>query len=541
MTAERRNETMLGMRGSAPFSRPFLVALALLALGGAGAALSASACSGDVGPSDATGEGAVCGDGVCSENAESCDRCREDCGACPSCGDGVCELATDLENCSSCPEDCGVCGACGDGSCDLDAGEDCGTCADDCGKCEDCGDGTCAVEEGETCASCDDDCGVCEACGDDTCDEAGGESCGSCPDDCGPCEACGDGECDEDAGENCGSCAKDCGSCQLRPGCKQGDFEAFHGNLHAHTHYSDGMGTPAKAFSHARKAGLDFMWVSDHREGLTPSEWSACKSQANAANEPGKFVAGCGFEMSIWSGTSANPTRYGHINTLFTGSLMTIPKDLSTLYSRLEACHPCVGQWNHPPSPGDFGDFKYYAKGRNAMRLIEMNGGSAWEKKLASYFLALSKGWRVAPAWNEDNHKESWGDSNHATGVWATELSRKAIRSAVRSRRTFAAGDDTATIKLSADGACWMGSVLQGFGKTAITVELADREPEDGFGGVTLFGPKQAELGKFDCAGKNPCKASFSLDVTKPTHVVAFARQKDGQRMVSSPIWFVEP
>ena len=47
-----------------------------------------------------------CGDGLCDPNAEDCEKCPQDCGACPVCGDGNCDAN---ENCESCPGDCGEC------------------------------------------------------------------------------------------------------------------------------------------------------------------------------------------------------------------------------------------------------------------------------------------------------------------------------------------------------------------------------------------------------------------------------------------------
>src|SRR5215470_17383292 len=41
--------------------------------------------------------------------------------------------------------------------------------------------------------------------------------------------------------------------------------QVFFGNLHSHTSYSDGSGTPAEAYNHARNvAHLDFLVITDH-------------------------------------------------------------------------------------------------------------------------------------------------------------------------------------------------------------------------------------------------------------------------------------
>jgi hypothetical protein len=45
----------------------------------------------------------------------------------------------------------------------------------------------------------------------------------------------------------------------------QADLTVFFGNLHSHTSLSDGSGTPAEAYEHARDtAGLDFLALTEH-------------------------------------------------------------------------------------------------------------------------------------------------------------------------------------------------------------------------------------------------------------------------------------
>ena len=45
----------------------------------------------------------------------------------------------------------------------------------------------------------------------------------------------------------------------------QPQVSVFFGNLHSHTALSDGSGTPAEAYEHARDtAGLDFLAITEH-------------------------------------------------------------------------------------------------------------------------------------------------------------------------------------------------------------------------------------------------------------------------------------
>ncbi len=498
------------------------------------AAGSAGGCSGGS-PDDAStyqGVPATCGDGICShDDDEVCENCPADCGECPTCGNGTCELETGLETCESCSEDCGACSICGDGMCVAASGENCTNCADDCGLCEGCGDGTCA--DSETCESCAQDCGACSPCGDGKCE--GGETCDTCADDCGPCDTCGDGECS--GGEDCNTCAKDCGTCQ-RKGCVQGDFKAYYGGLHAHTHISDGQGSPLDAFKHASqvaKPAFDFLWLSDHRNGITPAEWKGCQDAANKYNKDGSFVAGCGWEKTIFGD---NAQGIGHFNTLFPDKLFNPKANIPGIYKSMADCGPCLGQFNHPPWPGTFHDYAYYPVADDKVRLIEFNGHGSFPDKLKAYFTALDNGWKVSPSWNEDNHHGGWGDTSNATMIWAPELTRLSVRKAVKANRTLATNDETSRMKMMADGACWMGSKLHGLGASKITIELTDKQDKDGFGPVQLYGPKQKLISTKKCQGKNPCTVNFSLDVTKRTYVVAIAHQSDGDVIISGPIWY---
>jgi hypothetical protein len=233
-----------------------------------------------------------------------------------------------------------------------------------------------------------------------------------------------------------------------------------------------------------------------------------------------------------------NHDDYGHLNVLFASSMMPMPSNLADVWDGLAACSPCVGQFNHPPRPNDFHDYRYVADVADAMRLMEQSGGAPYAEKWAAYFQALDNGWLLSPSENEDNHGRNWGDSQRATGAWLSTLGRRALRRAVRARRTFSTTDETASIRMMADSICWMGSALTGLGPTEITVEAADTQARDGFESIELFGPGRTSLGSFPCAGANPCTATLEFDVTEATYVVARAYQDDDGRLVSGPIWY---
>ena len=79
-----------------------------------------------------------------------------------------------------------------------------------------------------------------------------------------------------------------------------GAYHVYFGELHAHCTYSDGMGTPAGAYWSGRAAGLDFFTLTDHHNMIAPWEWAATVAAADAADEPGTFVALAGYEFGWW-------------------------------------------------------------------------------------------------------------------------------------------------------------------------------------------------------------------------------------------------
>lgn len=326
----------------------------------------------------------------------------------------------------------------------------------------------------------------------------------------------------------------------LPAGCVQGVYTARFGNLHAHTSYSDGEKTPADAFDHARNvAGLDIMVVTDHLEQVSiPPRWWNCRDQADDKDAPGQFVAACGFEYATFDPL---PISSGHSNVFFDDSLMNATKtDVEDLYAALAACADCVGQFNHP---GDetgmtWHDFAYDASVDEKMALFEFNSeGPVWDL----FFQALDNGWHVSPQYNQDNHSANWGTANsHRSGFFLAQLSRDGVREAMLARRTFSSEDANASVRLLAQGVCWMGSRLAGVGSTlSAHVEAADKDAAESWASIELFGPGKAALGTQSCAPGPTCAADFQVTLSGGTYVVARATQADGEVLVSAPIWAV--
>ena len=127
------------------------------------------------------------------------------------------------------------------------------------------------------------------------------------------------------------------------------ELRAFHGQLHAHTGFSDGELEPADAFEGARRWGLDFFAVTDHLEQLTADEWRRGREAADAAGAPGTFVALYGFE---WGGFPTVRGWMNHVNVVGTDRLPSLWSTigLGRLYEGILGLPgtDVVAQFNHP-------------------------------------------------------------------------------------------------------------------------------------------------------------------------------------------------
>jgi hypothetical protein len=358
-----------------------------------------------------------------------------------------------------------------------------------------------------------------------------------------PADADGDGALPQDDGPRLDGAPTD-GPSQTDAGingCLQAsNLNPYWGNLHAHTSYSDGAGTPTEAFTYARyTAGLDFQALTDHVEQQVQLNWAAYKADADAAYVAGTFLTMAGFEYG--SGFSIiPPASTGHNNVFFSPDVFPLVQvDFHDFYDSLYACTSCIGQFNHPGdgTTTSWSNFEYDADTDQRMNLLEFNSPVAWDQ----FFTALDKGWTVSPVWNQDNHSANWGTANDdRSGVWLTGLDRVAMYDAMIKRRTFATSDKKAWIKVMAAGNCWMGSILRGLSTVPIAVEVNDTDNDHGFTTIELFGPDKSPLGSHACAGAMTCSASFNVTIPSPpgaTYVVARATMSNGAILVAAPVW----
>ncbi|MAE69986.1 MAG: hypothetical protein CME06_05905 [Gemmatimonadetes bacterium] len=330
------------------------------------------------------------------------------------------------------------------------------------------------------------------------------------------------------------------------------DYEIYYGYLHSHTNVSfdawqAGSDGPEEAYRYAREeGGLDWFGVSDHAEFISTfvwnNEWKLLKNSADAANDPGTFVALRGFEYS-------NPL-HGHsvvFNTPRFISAFGAPT-LRSFYRWLRDQEGAIATFNHPGEYDLFGNefyhFAYYPK-VDPMYIGQerLQAGHDFPVYAIGYggeisYLdeALRAGWHIGPFTAQDNHSNGWGtNDDNRTGVLATELTRDAIIDAISKRRFFASTDTNMELSFKVNG-YEMGSVVEA-GDIHISVRASDRGGEE-ISSVRIF--RGIDLVHEESVSGTDVYVSLDLsDQQAGTHFYAFVTELDGGQAMSSPIWLV--
>ena len=337
------------------------------------------------------------------------------------------------------------------------------------------------------------------------------------------------------------------------------EYNIYFGQLHSHTSYSDGAGTAEEAFLHASTEveNLDFLAVTDHSnsydndtsvnitDGSASTEWVEGHELAKKYTSD-EFVGLFGYEMT-WSGGAP-----GHMNTFNTGGFMSRNMTgyesqsrvaLQNYYAQLVNTPESISMFNHPGTTfGDFYDFAYYSEANDQqITLIEVGNGegaigsSGYFPSYEYYTRALDKGWHVAPANNQDNHKGRWGDANTGrTVILADSLTEENIYDAIRNMRVYATEDNDLNIYYTMNGLD-MGTVMDEVpSEVNIKVKTSDATDSSTMtmevivnGGLTVASASVSEAEAVTEFTLSPDYSYYYIKIT----------QADGDIAVTAPIW----
>ncbi|MEJ5228614.1 MAG: CehA/McbA family metallohydrolase [Pseudothermotoga sp.] len=254
-------------------------------------------------------------------------------------------------------------------------------------------------------------------------------------------------------------------------------YNFYFANLHSHTSFSDGQGTPTQAYEHA-KDYVDILGVTDHayyfRQKIDGQDKLILTKLAAQQCTTDRFLALWGFE---WTG------GVGHINVYGTSNWTDRNEsDLKDLY-RWIVDQKALAQFNHPGvTYGNFYDFEYDLDADDYINLIEVGNGNTSNRTItkemySNYKLALDKGWHLGATANQDNHRPNWGSANDTrTVILAESLSYEAVMEAFKNRRTYASEDKNARVIFKCNDQ-WMGSILKDATQLTFDIELVDDEP----------------------------------------------------------------
>ena len=263
------------------------------------------------------------------------------------------------------------------------------------------------------------------------------------------------------------------------------EYNLYFGDLHSHTSYSDGEGTPDEAFAAARAAGADFLALTDHHYLLLDWEWADTLRSADENDVDGEFVAMAGYEyflagineINIYGTTTLPPDAGLTPQAYYKGDRMTGDSFLPWIYDWISEEPGAIGQWNHPLSYGcpvcwDFYQFDFWNEERDvAMGMLECYN---WGERESSYIKALDAGWHMMPTATADDHYGEWiSGSEVRTVLLAPSLTREDLYEAMRDGRGYATQDSNLEIRYTLNGAV-MGSVLSDVTSATASIHIVD-------------------------------------------------------------------
>ncbi len=308
------------------------------------------------------------------------------------------------------------------------------------------------------------------------------------------------------------------------------EMQLFCGQVHAHTADSDGAGTPLEAIKHARYVShMDFFAVTDHTHYMEERDYARQRALADKQNTPGEFAMLYGFEMT-WNDTNG---YFGHTNLLGADwiNLYPMDTDIAAYYRQVAADPQAIAMFNHPDDLWGNADELAWHGEEIAERycLAEVNGA----RHDAYYALALSRGWRVAPLYNEDNHARNWGDSGAMGYVIAPSLTRENVMNAMRCRRTYSTTDRTMKVLYRVNGE-WLGAVLDNPEKLTVEVDITTAR-EEGIGKIELMTEDNIVMATVDAGALTTF--SWSVEINPDFDYYYLRITSDDAYTVTAPVF----
>nr|WP_262908641.1 T9SS type A sorting domain-containing protein [Hymenobacter translucens] len=350
-------------------------------------------------------------------------------------------------------------------------------------------------------------------------------------------------------------------------------YAHYYGNLHAHSAYSDGNQDgpmtgyfrPGQDYAFADASlHADFLGISEHNHsqaGMLRPNYAKGLHQADSMTVPGQFVALYGMEWGVISGGGhvlvygvdqllgwepGNYDRYVARND-YQGLWKMInrfPGGFATL------AHPQSGDYNalagsatpfNPAADSALVGTAFRSGPANSTNVTYSNpSNSSFE---STFRTLLAKGYHVSMTLDHDNHNTTFLRTTAGrTVVLAPTLSKPDLLQALRARRFYASDDWNAEVTFTVDGQP-MGTIFQGPATPAASVTIADIDGENVTSLTLLKGTPgsgaAATVVATAPAGSNALSFSdATLAVGASAYYYAVVVQADGDRIITSPIWY---
>ena len=266
---------------------------------------------------------------------------------------------------------------------------------------------------------------------------------------------------------------------------QRGAQRPFWGDLHGQSEETVGTNPVSSYFRFAREDALvDFAGHQGNDFQITEAVWEEIKGQANAQNDPGRFVAYVGWEWSgntpvggdhnvYYPGEDGPLHRSSHVLIADKSDIATDCAHVTDLYAALKdrdaLLVPHVGgryanlDWHDPKLEAvvevysEWGEFEWFLR---------------W---------ALERGYRVGFSAGSDDHKGrpgaaypgsgSFGVYGGLTCIWAEELTREGLWAALKARRCYGTTGQRIRLEVRADGRP-MGAEFKADGPPELEVKV---------------------------------------------------------------------
>lgn len=212
----------------------------------------------------------------------------------------------------------------------------------------------------------------------------------------------------------------------------------FWGDPHVHSRLSedDGQGEYDEILHYARdKTGLDFVCITDndcYMKPMAQGEWVSAQAENQRFEIPGQFIPLTGYEWSARVGHNEVEHRSVLFHTPEGNPLLRwndMAESVSALLRGLQGhdalLHAHHATWRLAEDP----------------REANVEVASGWKvyfDQPETIHEALRNGRRIGFIGGSDGHRRNPGAGGALTGVWATELTRKALFDALAAHRTIA-------------------------------------------------------------------------------------------------------